>query len=117
MGFIRLKQDMPNESLAFFRKAIEQDPFLPDHHIGVGLAYLKMNDTKNAFKYLNHSKAFLNRSYPNQGSKQQGYLGLIHAGLGLVYQKKGLYQQAEEEFRIAESVYTNPINDVSDLIS
>ena len=117
MGRIMREQNMLNESLFYFKKAIEEDPFFVDNNVGLGLVYLKLGDTENAFKYLNQSKSLVESTYPNQPIKKRFNLVAIHTGLGFIYQEKRLYQKAEMEFEIAKSINLKDFNRISDLIS
>lgn len=123
MGLIMREQDMIDESLHFFKKGIEKDAYSAPNHvsvrlrIGVSIAYLKLNDTENAFKYLNQGKDLAERSYQDDPLRKRYSLAKIHAGLGFAYQKKGLHQKAEEEFKISESFKPGSVQYVFGLIT
>jgi len=103
-GLLKLKQNSLNESITYFEKSIVEDPLFAPGYFYIGLVYLKKDDLDNALAYFNQGKVYVDQSTDEIGAD-------IHVGLGFVYQKKGLYQKAEEEFKIAESLYPNAIDD------
>ena len=117
LGRMMLEQDKPNESLAYFKKAFEEDPFYAPNMVRLGLVYLKMNDTKNAIKYLIMSKDFVYESFPEQPRLRREVFGTIHAGLGFAYEQKGEYEKANDEFKKAKAFYHRSIENVRALIS
>jgi len=49
-GFIALARQHTKESIIIFRKAIELDPTIGEPHMGLGLAYMRLNDVATALE-------------------------------------------------------------------
>lgn len=103
-GILRLRQGLRNESMIYFKKGIEADPSNFLNYWGVGVFYLANDDLDNAFKYFKQSKEYINQPIIDKSIKKKWIAGAAYAGLGFVYQKQGLYQKAEDEFKIARSL-------------
>ena len=86
------------------KKSIESG--LPNYLISkcyfwLALNYLKNNESGIALEYFDKSIQNL-RFYSDKFVKKESIEWAAHTGKGEIYQKKGLYQLAEEEFKAAE---------------
>ena len=109
MGRIMQEKGMLDDPIDYFSKGIKEYPFFAGNYINLGLDYLRIGDTENAFKYLNRSQSLVEQLSSKEFLKKRR-LGLIHAGLGLIYREQGLDEKAEEEFKIAKKYYKNAVD-------
>ena len=114
MGYISLQEDDAAEAIKYFRAGVERHPSEGTNYLGAGLAYLKLNETEQAFAYLNSSIAMIEEN--SDSIKGKGLLGMAHAGLGIIYKREGSVQQSAWQFKTADSTYPRSVQRVSTLI-
>lgn len=89
---IMVEEDLLENAISEYEKAIELDPKLARAHTGLGLAYDKKGMLKRAVHH--HKKAL--EIDPN--------LAEAHKNLGLCYHKQGFSKEARKEFAIYNNI-------------
>lgn len=116
LGYALLDQGRAKEALSIYNRGLEIYPPSERDLLGVGLAYLILNDTDEAIEHLEKSRSLITESTYLSPRERQRLSSRTHAGLGFAYQQKGDFERAREEFESASSIQKESIPYVSILL-